>query len=97
MPEVFTGTTIKLKVTLAIPTEGAGVAKILFKRPDNTADEWVATVADATSGLLEYTTAAGDLDQPGTWKLNGQWLPTSPPGVFTGKTVPLEVKSPGDC
>ena len=97
MAEVFTGTTIKLKVTLAIKTEGAGVANILYKKPDGTTGAWVAAVANSATGLLEYTTLVADLDIPGTWKLNGQWLPTAPAGVFTGKTVPLEVKSPGDC
>ncbi|HXH05869.1 MAG TPA: hypothetical protein VNI83_04690 [Vicinamibacterales bacterium] len=60
------------------------VGKLKLRKPDGTVIERVATVVPPpSSGVLEYTTIAGDLDQVGQWEIQayievgtGQWHST---------------------
>jgi hypothetical protein len=51
---------------------GATTLEMFFRRPDGTAFTRVALVIGLpASGVIGYTTIVGDLDQSGTWRLQG--------------------------
>lgn len=53
----------------AIDLTDATVTKLIFKRPDGTIVEKVATIVQPpTLGKLQYVTLAGDLTPSGTWQ-----------------------------
>lgn len=97
MPGVFKGTVgLRIRVSLGIDISGAGEARIRYVKPDGTTTgEWVATIENATTGVIYYdTTAAADLDQAGTWKINGIWDPDGD-NIFYGATACLTVRELG--
>lgn len=54
----------------------ATATKVKCKKPDGTIVEWAATIKETT--ILSYTTAAGDLDQAGMYRVQasltlGSW------------------------
>lgn len=97
-PEVFIGTVgLRIRMNFGIDISAAGgVAKINYIKPDDTTGQWTATIEDATAGLVYYDTIAGDLDQIGTWRLNGVWDPSGAT-IFYGNTACLIVKALGEC
>lgn len=57
---------------------GAGTKKIKFLRPDGTVLEKTATfTTDGTDGKITCTSASGDLNQAGMWKMQGYVALTS--------------------
>ena len=97
MASVYVGTVgLRIRVTFCIDISGAGTAKIRAEKPDETVVEWTATIEDAVAGVVFYDTQTGDLDQVGTWKINGIWDPTGD-SVFYGKTACLLVRDLGEC
>ena len=64
-------------------SSGSG-AKIKYKKPSGDTGEWSATIDDTK---LTYTTADGDLDEAGTWLIQG-YLTV---GIWTGHTAATEI------
>lgn len=51
---------------------GATTTEITLKKPDDSSTTKVAVIVGApTNGVIGYTTLAPDLDQTGTWKIQG--------------------------
>lgn len=80
------GTAIRLTLldgATPVNISSATIKQIIFQKPDGTRVEKTATfLTNGSDGKLQYLTQAGDLDQTGTWKVQGyvampQW---------TGKT-----------
>lgn len=49
----------------------ADTLTILFRKPDGSTFARAASVANGPSGLMQYVTVLGDLDQPGLWRVQG--------------------------
>jgi len=64
---------------VVVDLTGQTTIEILFLKPDGTALTKTASIylGDPTLGIIEYLTVLGDLDQEGTWKIQGHVvLPT---------------------
>lgn len=67
--------------TISVDVSAATLIYMKFQRPDTTGFTRVAGFkTDGTDGIVRYVTVAGDLDQPGGWKVDveihlsgGQW------------------------
>ena len=79
---VFRVTAVEDGTPVDISTQTA--LTLTFKKPDGTTVEQTATLTgDGTDGQFEYESVSGDLDQQGTWKIQGAiTLPT-----WIGKTA----------
>lgn len=62
------GTKIVLNVTSPDDISAATGQVINYKKPDGTTGTWNAVLEDNT---IYYITQLGDIDQAGTWKLQG--------------------------
>lgn len=71
------------------PLSSATVLKILFKRPDKTTGEWVASSVPGNPNQLHYVLQTGDVAVPGVWIL--QAFVTMPGWSGKGKVVKLTV------
>ncbi len=57
----------------AIDISSSSTKTVIFKKPDGTKLEKVASfVNSGTDGLLKYVTISGDLDLIGTWKIQAK-------------------------
>ena len=96
---IFVGT-VGFKITLVLGVDvsaGGATVRIRYLKPDGTTAEWNAVIDSAPNGTISYTTtAAADLDQPGTWKLNGIY-DTTGDDIFYGATACMTVLSLGAC
>ena len=98
MPSVFNGTVgLRIRVSLGIDISAVGEARIRYLKPDGeTSGEWIATIESTSTGVIYYdTVAAVDLDQAGTWRINGIWDPDGD-NIFYGATACLTVRELGD-
>jgi hypothetical protein len=70
-----------------------GTVTIEYTKPDGSTGSWAGTITTSASGAnkgISYTTAsAGDLNQPGLWKLQAHAVLSG--GTWSGVTVPLIV------
>jgi hypothetical protein len=65
----------------AIDISAATTTTIIFKKPDgSTLSKAASFVTDGSDGLIQYTSASGDLNTVGSWKIqsfvvtpSGQW------------------------
>jgi len=97
MASVYVGTVgLRIRVTFCINISNPGAARIRAEKPDETVIEWTATIEDSVAGIVYYDTQIDDLDQVGTWKINGIWDPTGD-AIFYGKTACLVVRALGEC
>lgn len=56
----------------AIDISNAQSKSIIFKKPDGTKIEKSASFyTDGTDGIITYTSASGDIDQNGVWRMQG--------------------------
>lgn len=55
-----------------------GALTIDVRKPDDSVVTWTPTVVNGISGIAQYVTVDGDLDQAGTYSLQLNWNPTSP-------------------
>lgn len=56
-----------------VDLSSASAKTIHFEKPDGTTSSKTASfLTDGTDGILSYTTASGDLNQVGTWKIAGE-------------------------
>lgn len=56
----------------AVDISGATTKQIILRRPDGTTLEKNADfTSDGTDGRMEYSTVSGDLNQAGSWMLQG--------------------------
>lgn len=82
------GTLIEL-VTGVVLT-GATVAQIWYEKPSGITGIWTATVSTIK---LQYTTDSGDIDESGTWKLQGYVeLPSGWKGASSIVSVEVEIR-----
>ncbi len=64
-----------IKNGAALSLSGASALRIFAKPPSGTVKTWTATVVSAAEGTFRYrTTAASDLDEEGTWILQGRFV-----------------------
>lgn len=70
------GTVIRATVKdgdTAVDISAATTRKLIFRKPDGTVVEKTATnVTTGTDGQMAYTIVAGDLDQVGSWRVQGK-------------------------
>ena len=68
----------KIEIDIGVPDSEISTAKIIYKKPDGTSGEWIATAESGTTKIY-YITQNGDLDQSGTYflqpyvELNSGW------------------------
>ena len=58
---------LKIRLTCSQDITGATVKRIKYRKPDGTESYWTATVEDASSGIIYYNVASGDIDDSGLW------------------------------
>jgi hypothetical protein len=87
--ETFVGDILKIKLNAKITLTGYTVI-IKYTKPDGTKGQWVAAINGGNALIMEYTTTTADLDQKGTWKLQG-YAYTGTTVKAHGKVVDLEV------
>lgn len=83
-----TGTVIVLDCGQDIST--ASARSIEVRKPDKSTVTWSASASGTTA--IQFTTLAGTLDMPGTWRLQAKV--TLPSGTWRGETAQLEVYNP---
>ena len=89
------GTQILLKVREGgrrLDLSGASVKRLVLTKPDgNEVVREAAFLTDGTDGGLVYTTAPGEMDQPGLWTLQAELTL----GVWIGRSsrAPLRVEA----
>lgn len=80
------GTSIRIRVqenNKDIDISSATTLQIKLKKPSGTLDTHVASfVTDGTDALMHYITLAGDLDEIGTWRVQGFVIFPSSSGEF---------------
>lgn len=68
---VFTATILD-ENGAAVDVSSASELTLVYNKPDGTAIERTAVlVNDGTDGMISYTTIALDIDQVGTWRVQG--------------------------
>ncbi len=69
------GTTFKASVTdqdgNVITVAGGDTKRVLFKKPSGNTLTKTGSVIDGPSGIFGYTTIAGDMDEVGSWQVQG--------------------------
>ncbi len=86
---------VVFSVYVGIDLTSASAYKLKIIKPDGRSVEWTATITSpATSGYLGYTSASGDLDVTGNYKLNA--YVTFASGAFTGETAIFRVYKVGE-
>lgn len=83
-----TGTVITLDCGQDISAATARAIEV--RKPDGTTATWAAVASG--SNAIAYTTLAGTLDMPGTWRLQARV--TLPSGTWLGETAELAVYNP---
>lgn len=79
---------------LDLLAEGITTSEILLRDPDGNVDVKVAGfVTDGSDGRIQYTTVAGDLDEPGDWSLQGRVQDAGPTKLFHSEVQPFRVDS----
>ena len=84
------GTIFRLTITdtagTASDVSTASTKYIYFQDPDGTKTQKTAAFyTDGKDGIIQYTTIAGDIDQVGTWQVQG-YVETSLGKFFTEKS-----------
>jgi hypothetical protein len=96
MANVFVGSVgVRIRVSLGIPLDGVGAAKIRYEKPDGVTGTWTAVIENASMGVIYYDVVLNDINVAGTWKFNGIWDPLGD-NYFIGATACLTVREPGD-
>lgn len=68
----------------------ATTLKFIFRRPDDTTFERSAAfTSDGTDGIIQYATVDGDLNQSGSWSLQGYIV--TPNGAWRTNTACFKV------
>jgi hypothetical protein len=95
-PITFVGTVgFEISLDLAIDITAVGaVLSVRAQKPSGAAVTWTASIVDGASGLISYTTILDDLDEAGTWRLQGVYNPTGDE-IYYGATTTIEVKALG--
>lgn len=69
------GTSIRIQVQedgVNVDISGAATLQIRLKKPSGISTTYSAAfVTDGTDALMHYVTASGDLDEVGTWRIQG--------------------------
>lgn len=64
--------TLKDQDGVAVDVSGASAKSVIFKAPDGTSTTQSASfTTDGTDGVIEYTTADGDIGAAGAWEVLG--------------------------
>lgn len=86
---VFT-VTMKDEDGVVVDISSFTTRQLLYRKPDGTVDtQTAAFVTDGTDGKITYTTAAGDIDLPGNWRIQPKL--TKAGGVLYGSAGDFEV------
>lgn len=71
------GTVVTLTIyeddeTTVVDVSAAATKTIYVKKPSGTKDSWTASfTTDGSDGKIYYTTTTGDIDETGTWLVQG--------------------------
>ena len=77
--------TVKDSDGVVIDVSTAGVKYIYFRKPDYTLVKQTASfLTDGSDGIIQYVGVSGDIDQIGTWSIEG-YVETSDGKFFTEK------------
>jgi hypothetical protein len=88
---------VVFKVKLGVSLVSGGTVGMRVVKPDGTTVvTWAATISNAASGEITYTTVAGDLDQVGDYVLNGVWDPAGD-DIHYGEPACFTVDELGVC
>lgn len=86
---------VQLKITVSdcgsVVNVSGATNTIAIRKPDGTLNEYSASLlTDGTDGVIYYTTVAGDLDIPGTYKI--QAIVQTSEGVYHSEKGSFRVK-----
>jgi len=73
-------------------SSGLGTLTLNVEKPDESVVVWTPTVTNGPAGTAQYKTVAGDLDQVGTYTIQGHWNPTDAGEDFFSETLLLTVR-----
>lgn len=71
---------------------GNGALTLDVCKPDRTTATWTPTVINGPAGTAQYKTADGDLDQVGTYCIQGHWDPVSPDEDFWSCKIRVTIR-----
>lgn len=80
----------KIILTVGVDISAASVKRIIYRKPNGKTGYWTASEETTTS--ISYTTAATDIDEPGTWQFQAYCVTAS--WTQYGTIRRYEVKSP---
>jgi hypothetical protein len=67
MSDLFKGQKLlTIRLDCVTDISSATVMKILYKKPDGTFGEWIAT-RDGVTNKIQYSVSNGEIDQAGEW------------------------------
>lgn len=89
------GTSIRIQVqenSVNVDISAATTLRIKLKKPSGTLDTHTASfVTDGTDALMHFITVSGDLDEAGTWRVQGFVIFPSSSGEFNTDTASFKV------
>ena len=89
------GTSVRIQVQedgVDVDISAATTLQIKLKKPSGILDTHIASfVTDGTDALMHYITASGDLDEAGTWRIQGFIIFPSSSGEFNTDTASFKV------
>lgn len=71
---------------------GNGTLTLDVEKPDETIVVWTPTIINGAAGTAQYKTVDGDLDQVGTYTIQGHWDPVSADEDFYSDTLLVTVR-----
>ena len=74
------GTVITITPSGTTDITGATAVSIYYRKPSGSTGTWTASLVGNT---IQYTTIAGDIDEFGTWNIQGQVVSAAWTGVST--------------
>ncbi len=67
--ETFVGDVVKIILSTGITLTGNTMLLIKYEKPNGVTGHWDAAIVSGAVTSLQYSTTTGDLDVPGTWKV----------------------------
>lgn len=73
-------------------SSGNGTLTLDVRKPDGTTATWDPVIVSGPDGTAQYKTEDGDLDQVGTYSIQGNWDPVSVDEKFWSSKLRLTVR-----
>lgn len=71
---------------------GNGTLTLDVRKPDESTVTWTPTIINGVAGTAQYKTVDGDLDQVGTYTIQGHWDPASADEDFWSSKLRLTIR-----